>query len=54
MTVNETANVLRVSRETVYRLLRDGAIRAVIVGKRKRFRLEDVNAYIERQRQRDP
>ena len=36
------------SRWTVYRLVRDGELRAVKVGERLRFRVEDVDTYLER------
>lgn len=48
LTVNETAKFLRVDRSTVYRLEREGHIRCVIVGKRRRYRPEDLSAYLER------
>jgi excisionase family DNA binding protein len=51
MTVNQLARLLGVSRWTIYRLVRDGEVRAVKVGERNRFRPEDVNAYLERQRE---
>lgn len=46
LTVNETAKFLRVDRSTVYRLEREGHIRCVIVGKRRRYRPEDLSAYL--------
>ena len=45
-TVDELANLLRVDRATVYRL----PIPYVIVGTRRRFRVEDVGAYLEARR----
>jgi excisionase family DNA binding protein len=47
-TVDETARFLGVSRWTVYRLVRDGELRAVKVGERFRFRPCDVDEYLER------
>jgi len=46
-TVDELAADLRVSRWTVYKLVRDGHLRAVHVGERLRFRDEDVERYLE-------
>jgi excisionase family DNA binding protein len=54
LTVNEAARVLGVERSTVYRLLRAGELEAVRVGKRRRFRPEDLDAYLERGRERAP
>jgi excisionase family DNA binding protein len=51
LSVNETARVLDVERSTVYRLLRLGELQAVRVGKRWKFRPEDLDAYLERGRQ---
>jgi len=48
LTVDETAEYLRVDRSTVYRLERDGQLRSVRVGTRRRFTLEDLRAYVER------
>jgi excisionase family DNA binding protein len=50
LTVNQLAQLLGVSRWTIYRLVRDDELRAVKVGERNRFRPEDVDAYLERQR----
>ena len=50
LTVDETAEYLRVDRSTVYRLERDGAIRSVRVGRRRRFRPQDLLAYLESER----
>jgi excisionase family DNA binding protein len=50
LSINEAARVLGVQRSTIYRLLRTGEIEAVRVGKRKRFRPEDLDAYLERGR----
>jgi excisionase family DNA binding protein len=48
LSVNETAEFLGVDRSTVYRLEREGALRSVRVGTRRRFRPEDLRAYLER------
>ncbi len=48
MNVNEVARFLGISRWTVYRLVRDGDLHAVRAGERLRFRLADVDAYLDR------
>ena len=48
LTVDETAEFLRVDRSTVYRLENEGELRSVRVGTRRRFRPEDLRAYLER------
>ncbi len=50
LTINEAARVLGVERSTIYRLLRASDLEAVRVGKRRRFRPEDLDAYLERGR----
>jgi excisionase family DNA binding protein len=54
LSLNEVARVLGVDRSTVYGLLRTGELEAVRVGKRKKFRPEDLEAYLERGRERAP
>jgi excisionase family DNA binding protein len=54
LTINEASRVLRVERSTIYRLLRTGDLQAVRVGKRRRFRPEDLDAYLERNREALP
>jgi excisionase family DNA binding protein len=51
LTVNQAASVLGIGRVTVYRLLRAGDLDAVRVGKRLRFRPEDLEEYLERNRE---
>lgn len=46
--VNEVAVFLGISRGTVYKLVRDGQLRAVRVGERLRFRDIDLERYLER------
>ena len=48
MSVNETARFLSISRDSVYRLVRSGALPAVKVGERLRFRPEAVESYLDR------
>jgi excisionase family DNA binding protein len=50
LTVPELARTLKKGRTSIYRLVHDGSIRAVIVGETLRFRPEDVEAYLERDR----
>jgi excisionase family DNA binding protein len=51
LSVNEAAHVLGVERSTIYRLLRSGDLQSVRVGKRRKFRPEDLVAYLERGRE---
>ena len=51
LTVPELCEILRIGRTTAYRLVNNGSMRAVVVGDRLRFRPEDVNAYLERNRE---
>jgi excisionase family DNA binding protein len=46
LTVNEVADHLRVSRMTVYRLIKDGEMPAFRVGRSYRLREEDVHTYL--------
>ena len=46
LTIDGLARLLAVDRKTVYRL----PIPYVVVGTRRRFRVEDVDAYLERTR----
>jgi excisionase family DNA binding protein len=48
LTVNMVAELLAISRDTVYRLVRQGDLVPCRVGERLRFRPEDVDAYLER------
>jgi excisionase family DNA binding protein len=51
LSVNEAAHVLGIQRAMLYRLLRAGELQAVRVGSRKKFRPEDLDAYLERNRE---
>jgi len=46
LTVNEVADLLRVSRMTVYRLIKNGEMPALRVGRSYRLREEDVHTYL--------
>ncbi|HVL81694.1 MAG TPA: helix-turn-helix domain-containing protein [Actinomycetota bacterium] len=48
LTVAEVAAVMRVSRMTVYRLIRRGQLRAIKVGRNYRVREEDLTSYLDR------
>jgi excisionase family DNA binding protein len=52
LTVNEIADRLAISRDTVYRLVRSGDLHTVRVGERLRFRPPEIDAYLERNRSR--
>jgi excisionase family DNA binding protein len=49
LTVNEVADLMRVSSMTVYRLIKSGDLPAVRVGKSYRVREEDLDGYLARQ-----
>ena len=46
LTANEVADLLRVSRMTVYRLIKTGEMPALRVGRNYRLREEDVHSYL--------
>lgn len=48
LTINEVAYRLAISRDSVYRLVRSGALAHLRVGERLRFRAQDLDAYLER------
>ena len=48
LTVAEVAALMRVSTMTVYRLIKNGELRAMRVGKSYRLREEDVDAYLSK------
>ena len=50
-TVDGTGARLEVSRATVYRLLRDGELASVTIGRSRRIPESEINAFIERRRQ---
>lgn len=47
MTVNEVAQMMRVSKMTVYRLIKQGDLPAVRIGRGYRLREEDVDRYLD-------
>jgi excisionase family DNA binding protein len=49
LTVNEVADLLRVSSMTIYRLIKEGEMPAVRVGKSYRLREDDIDAYLAKQ-----
>ena len=49
LTVNEVADQLRISTMTVYRLIKNGDLPAVRIGKSYRLREDDVDAYLAKQ-----
>jgi len=46
LTANEVTDLMRVSRMTVYRLIKSGEMPSLRVGKGYRFREEDVHDYL--------
>jgi excisionase family DNA binding protein len=49
LTVAEVASVMRVSRMTVYRLIRRAQLKAIRVGRNYRVRQVDLDSYLESQ-----
>lgn len=49
ITVAEVASLMRVSRMTVYRLIKRGDLVAVRVGRNYRVRAEDLEVYLQAQ-----
>ncbi len=47
MTVAEVASLMRVSKMTVYRVIHDGELRAVRIGKSFRIWGKDLQSYLE-------
>ncbi len=47
MTVSEVAQLMRVSKMTVYRLIHQGDLPAVRVGRGYRMREDDVHRYLD-------
>ena len=50
LSVNELAGYLGISRAGIYRIVRRGELDPIRVGNRFRFRREDVDDYLERNR----
>ena len=46
-TVNELAKMLKVTRATIYNLMKEEKIKPVIVGARKRFTQGEIQRYLE-------
>jgi len=49
LTVNEAAEKMSVSTKTVYRLMGNGILSKVKIGRSTRVSEDDLNAYLERQ-----
>jgi excisionase family DNA binding protein len=54
LTVNGVARYLNCSRRTVERLVARGDLQPLRVGARRRFRREELDAYLERDREPGP
>ena len=54
LTINDVAHQLAISRDSVYRLIRSGALTPFRVGERLRFSQEEIEAYLERRREPVP
>ena len=46
--IDDVADLLAISRDSVYRLVRRGLLPTVRVGERIRFRVVDIEAYLQR------
>jgi excisionase family DNA binding protein len=51
LSINEVAELLGISRPTVYALIRRGELVPIRVGERSRFEPADIRAYLERNRE---
>jgi excisionase family DNA binding protein len=51
LSINEVAQLLGISRPSVYALIRRGELMPIRVGERARFEPADVREYIERHRE---
>jgi excisionase family DNA binding protein len=51
LTVSDVAHRLAISRDSVYRFVRSGALSPLRVGERLRFRPEEIEEYLERNRE---
>jgi excisionase family DNA binding protein len=47
VTVNEVARLMRISKMTVYRMIQQGELPAVRIGRGYRIREEDVHRYLD-------
>ena len=52
LTVNEVGGVLGLTRASVYRLINQGELEAIRVGKVRRFAPADIRDFLERRRER--
>lgn len=50
LTTEEVLAYLKITPRTIYRLIRDGELPAVRVGRQWRFRRSDLDAWLEQQR----
>lgn len=46
LNLTEVADILRVSNQTIYNMIKDGRIKAVKFGREWRFNRKDIDAYI--------
>jgi excisionase family DNA binding protein len=47
VTIDEAAIMLSTSRQTIYRMIRNGEIRTIRLGARQRIRVDDLRMWIE-------
>jgi len=48
LTINDTCDLLKISRPTVYRMIKKGVLKTVQVGGRMRFHPDELRRYINR------
>ena len=49
LTQNEVASLLQIGRPILLSLVRDGKIKSVTIGKRRRFRRADIESYLDKE-----
>jgi excisionase family DNA binding protein len=50
LTINELSRFLKISKPTLYKMVEKGKIPALKIANQWRFKKEDINAWIEKQR----
>lgn len=51
--IRQVQNILKLSERTVFRLIKSGELRGFKAGSKWRFEMSDIQAYINRQRQKN-
>ncbi len=50
LSVNETMSILNISRQTIYRLIKQGKLLPIKIGRKTLFKEEDLKKFIEESR----